>query len=79
LNQRLLLLSWGIIFTVPAIADSAAEFNREMAKQIDHANDLLAAGNVEGARRMLNKIDARDGGLTAPRSVDLAARIDAMN
>ena len=29
--------------------------------------------------RRLNKIDARYGGLAAPRSVDLAARIDVMN
>jgi len=28
---------------------------------------------------MLNKIDARYGGLAAPRSVDLAARLDVMN
>jgi predicted esterase len=49
--------------------------NRELGKQIDQANDLLAAGNADGARRLLNKIDTRYGGLAAPRSVDLAARI----
>jgi pimeloyl-ACP methyl ester carboxylesterase len=48
--------------------------NQELGKQIDQANDLLAAGNVDGARRLLNKIDTRYGGLAAPRSVDLAAR-----
>jgi len=53
--------------------------NQELAKQIDRANDLLAAGNVDGARRLLNTIDARYGGLAAPRSTDLAARLDAMN
>jgi hypothetical protein len=49
--------------------------NRELGKQIDQASDLLAAGNVDGARRLLNKIDTRYGGMAAPRSVDLAARI----
>jgi len=53
--------------------------NQELAKQLDRANDLLAAGNVDGARRLLNTIDARYGGLAAPRSIDLAARLDAMN
>jgi pimeloyl-ACP methyl ester carboxylesterase len=49
--------------------------NQAVDKQLDEANDLLAAGNVAGARRLLNKIDTRYGGLAAPRSVDLAARI----
>ena len=50
--------------------------NQELGKQIDQASDLLGAGDVDGARRLLNKIDTRYGGLAAPRSVDLAARID---
>ncbi len=49
--------------------------NQELRKQIDQANDLLSAGNVDGARRLLNKLDTRYGGLAAPRSVDLAARL----
>jgi len=49
--------------------------NRELEKSIAQANDLLAAGNADGARRLLDKIDTRYGGLAAPRSVDLAARI----
>jgi pimeloyl-ACP methyl ester carboxylesterase len=53
--------------------------NQEVGKRIDQANDLLAAGNVDGARRLLNKIDTRSGGLAAPRSVDLAERIIGMN
>jgi pimeloyl-ACP methyl ester carboxylesterase len=58
--------------------DCRRRIDHELAKQIDHANGLLAAGNVEEARGLLNKIDGRYGGLAAPRSVDLAARIDAM-
>ena len=49
--------------------------NQELDKKIDQASELLAAANVDGARKLLNKIDARYGGLAAPRSVDLAARI----
>jgi predicted esterase len=49
--------------------------DQELEKAIAQANDLLAAGNADGARRSLNKIDTRFGGLAAPRSVDLAARI----
>jgi len=49
--------------------------NQELEKQIDQANELLAAGNTDGARRLLNKIDTRYGGLAAPRSVYFAARL----
>jgi pimeloyl-ACP methyl ester carboxylesterase len=53
--------------------------NQELGKQIDQANDLLAGGNVDGARKLLDRIDVRYGGLAAPRSVDLAARIAGMD
>ena len=49
--------------------------NQELDKAIVQANELLAAGDADGARRLLAKIDTRYGGLAAPRSVDLAARI----
>ncbi len=51
--------------------------DRELGKQIGQANDLLAAGNVDGARRLLDKVDAHYGGLAAPRSVDLAIRLQS--
>jgi hypothetical protein len=53
--------------------------NQELDKTLVQASDLLAAGNADGARRSLNKIDTRYGGLAAPRSVDLAARIGGMD
>jgi len=56
-----------------------SRINQQLAKEVDQAGDLLAAGNVDGARRLLNTIDTRYGGLAAPRSVDLAARIDVTN
>jgi hypothetical protein len=58
--------------------DCRLRINQELAKQLDRADDL-AGGNVDGARRLLNTIDARYGGLAAPRSIDLAARLDATN
>jgi dienelactone hydrolase len=61
------------------LAKCRTHINRELGKEIDQANDLLAAGNVDGARRLLDKIDTRYGGLAAPRSVDLAARILGMD
>jgi pimeloyl-ACP methyl ester carboxylesterase len=56
-----------------------SHINQELAKEIDQASALLAAGNVDGTRRLLNKIDARYAGLAAPRSLDLAARINEVN
>jgi pimeloyl-ACP methyl ester carboxylesterase len=53
--------------------------DQELEKTIAQANDLLAAGNADAARRSLVKIDTRYGGLAAPRSVDLAARIGGMD
>jgi pimeloyl-ACP methyl ester carboxylesterase len=52
--------------------------DQELEKQIDQTNDLLAAGNVDGARRLLDKIDTHYGGLAAPRSVDLAIRLQSL-
>ena len=52
--------------------------HQELGKQIDQTNDLLAAGNVDGARRLLDKIDTHYGGLAAPRSVDLAIRLQSL-
>jgi pimeloyl-ACP methyl ester carboxylesterase len=52
--------------------------DRELGKQIDQTADLLAAGNVDGARRLLDKVDTHYGGLAAPRSVDLAIRLQSL-
>jgi pimeloyl-ACP methyl ester carboxylesterase len=59
----------------PRLSNCRLHINQELGQQIDQANALLAAGNVDGARKLLNKIDTRYAGLAAPRSVDLAARI----
>jgi pimeloyl-ACP methyl ester carboxylesterase len=61
------------------LAKCRLHIDQELGKEIDRANAVLADGNVEGARKLLNKIDTRYGGLAAPRSVDLAARILGMD
>jgi pimeloyl-ACP methyl ester carboxylesterase len=63
---------------VTRLNDCRLRINQELDKTIVQANDLLAAGNLNGARRSLDKIDTRYGGLAAPRSVDLAARIGTL-
>jgi len=50
----------------------------ELGKQIDQANDQLAAGNADGATRLLDRVDTHFGGLAAPRSVDLAIRLQSL-
>jgi hypothetical protein len=59
------------------LSDCRRRIDQELAKQIDQAKELLAAGNADGARRLLDKIDTRYGGLAAPRSVELAARLQS--
>jgi pimeloyl-ACP methyl ester carboxylesterase len=62
---------------LPRLNNCRLRIDQELGKLIDQTNDLLAAGNVDGARRLLNKIDAHYGGLAAPRSVDLAIRVQS--
>jgi hypothetical protein len=49
----------------------------ELTTQLKQVEDLLADGKRDGARKLLDKIDARYGGLAAPRSTELAKTIDA--
>jgi hypothetical protein len=57
------------------LSNCRLRINQELEKALVRANALLAAGNADGARRSLDQIDKRYGGLAAPRSVYLAARI----
>jgi pimeloyl-ACP methyl ester carboxylesterase len=79
LDRALVMLDKHAKPNLARLNNCRSHLSQELAKEIDQASDLLAAGNVDATRRLLNKIDARYGGLAAPRSVDLAARIDAMN
>jgi len=55
------------------LADCRARISDEMTRQMQEVEVALARGDRSRARRMLDKIDARYGGLAAPRSVELAA------
>jgi pimeloyl-ACP methyl ester carboxylesterase len=79
LDRALVMLDKHAKPNLARLNNCRSRINLELAKEIDQASVLLAAGNADGARRLLDTIDARYGGLAAPRSVDLAARIDAMN
>ena len=59
------------------LADCRAHIDHALTIQLQQVENLLASGKPDAARALLNKIDARYGGLAAPRSLDLAKKIDA--
>ncbi len=50
--------------------------DRELDSQLDQAAHLIDIHDTDGARKWLTKIDTRYGGLAAPRSTELDARLD---
>lgn len=56
------------------LPDCRARIDAELSTQLKEVEDILARGDTSAARRLLDKIDARYGGLAAPRSVELAGR-----
>lgn len=67
------------LLEAPVVADRACE--AALADTLDGALDVVEArlgtGDAEGARAALVALDDRYGGLAAPRSLELAARIRA--
>lgn len=65
----------------PAVENPARIFRcrasreQEMQAQLQKAQSLSDAGDIDGAKRLLEQIDERYGGLAAPRSVSLMQRI----
>jgi hypothetical protein len=51
-----------------------ARIDEELDAQLQKASDFAQKDSVRDASRLLDKIDARFGGLAAPRSVELAKR-----
>jgi len=47
----------------------------ELAARLQEVESLMAHGRHAEAAKLLNKVDGRFGGLAAPRSVDLAAKL----
>ncbi|AHX16460.1 hypothetical protein CH75_21415 [Dyella jiangningensis] len=54
-----------------------ARNDSELGEQLDAAEATLARGDRDHARSQLQQIDLHFGGLAAPRSIDLASRLDA--
>lgn len=59
------------------LARCRARIDEALNAQLQHAESLLASGKLDDAHTFLDRIDAHYGGLAAPRSVDLAGKIDA--
>lgn len=58
-----------------ALADCRAQIEAEVTAKLDQVEKLIAAGRRDDARSLLRDVDARFGGLAAPKSLDLNARL----
>jgi len=61
------------------LAACRASLDQTISAQLNQVEALAAAGKRTDAQGLLDTIDAQYGGLAAPRSLDLAARIDGRN
>jgi dienelactone hydrolase len=59
------------------LAECRTRVDQEMAAQLQKVDALRASGHVADASRLLIKIDEHYGGLAAPRSVELAQKLEA--
>jgi dienelactone hydrolase len=50
--------------------------DNQLIARLQQVERLLTHGELDDARRQLEQVDARYGGLAAPRSVELAARVE---
>jgi pimeloyl-ACP methyl ester carboxylesterase len=60
-----------------ALADCRAAVDARMNAELAQVESLLGNGKSDEARAELDRIDARYGGLAAPRSLTLAAKLEA--
>jgi hypothetical protein len=63
--------------SVEKIAACRQQHEAQLGDQLHAVEQALGSGRIAEARAMLEKIDTRYGGLAAPRSVELAERIEA--
>jgi pimeloyl-ACP methyl ester carboxylesterase len=56
------------------LPDCRARIDAELSAQLKQVEDTFARGETSAAKRLLDKIDARYGGLAAPRSVELTGQ-----
>lgn len=59
------------------LAKCRAQIDRMLTAQLQQVEGLLAGDRRDDARALLDRVDARYGGLAAPRSIELAGKIDA--
>jgi pimeloyl-ACP methyl ester carboxylesterase len=55
------------------LAECRARIDKDLNARLDEVQGLIRSGKLDRAQHTLDKIDARFGGLAAPRSVDLAS------
>ncbi|HEY2622160.1 MAG TPA: PHB depolymerase family esterase [Dyella sp.] len=60
------------------LASCRATMDSQLSQQLDQAQGLIDRGEAGPARRLLDQIDRRYGGLAAPRSVELAQRLSGV-
>jgi hypothetical protein len=59
----------------PAKLDGCrARIAQELTTQVGRVENAFARGDSNGAKQLLSQMDARYGGLAAPRSVELATQ-----
>jgi dienelactone hydrolase len=58
------------------LAACRARTDKQLTAQLQQVEGLLTNGKHDDARKQLEKVDARYGGVAAPRSVELAERIE---
>jgi pimeloyl-ACP methyl ester carboxylesterase len=59
------------------LASCRARIEKDMASQLGAVDDLLSRGDRDRARRQLEQVDARFGGLAAPGSIERMQWLDA--
>jgi hypothetical protein len=52
-------------------------YEQELDAQLQEVGNLLTSGKIDAARTLLDKIDARYGGLAAPRSIGFAQTLES--
>lgn len=76
LNRALASLATHATVDMNQLATCRARIDHELAGQLDQAAHLIDANDRDGAKKLLTKMDTHYGGLAAPRSIELAARLD---
>lgn len=77
LGRALDLLDKSVQAEADKLAPCRAGIDKTLNAQLQQAENLLADGKRDAAQTLLDRIDAHDGGLAAPRSTELLEKIIA--